>query len=64
MKSIKPLRSNTEYELALQEVESYFKNIPAAGSEDADRFDVLSALLEQYENEKFEIPDADPESTS
>jgi HTH-type transcriptional regulator/antitoxin HigA len=50
--------------LALQEVESYFKNIPAAGSEDADRFDVLSALLEQYENEKFEIPDADPESTS
>jgi HTH-type transcriptional regulator / antitoxin HigA len=64
VKSIKPLRSNTEYELALQEVESYFKNIPAAGSEDADRFDVLSALLEQYENEKFEIPDADPESTS
>jgi HTH-type transcriptional regulator/antitoxin HigA len=60
MKNIRPLRTNTDYEWALQEVEVYFRNPPAVGSEDADRFDVLSALLEQYEKEKFEIPDVDP----
>jgi HTH-type transcriptional regulator / antitoxin HigA len=60
MKNIKPLHTHADYEWALEEVESYFKNTPAAGSEDADRFDVLSALLEQYEDENFEIPDADP----
>ena len=60
MKNIKPLRTKADYEWALQEVESYFKDTPAAGSEDGDRFDVLSALLEQYEDENFKIPDADP----
>jgi HTH-type transcriptional regulator/antitoxin HigA len=59
MKNIKPLRTNADYEWALQEIECYLKNIPAAGSEDADRFDALSSLLEQFEKEKFEIRDAD-----
>jgi HTH-type transcriptional regulator / antitoxin HigA len=59
MKNIKPLRANEDYEWALREVEFYFKNTPAAGSEDADRFDVLSALLAQYEDENFAIPDTD-----
>jgi HTH-type transcriptional regulator/antitoxin HigA len=59
MKDIKPLGTNADYEWALREVESYFKNTPAAGSEDAARFDVLSAVLEQYEAENFEIPNAD-----
>jgi HTH-type transcriptional regulator/antitoxin HigA len=60
MKHIKPLHTHADYERALQEVEPYFRNPPAVGSEDADRFDALSALLEQYENEKFGIPDVDP----
>jgi HTH-type transcriptional regulator/antitoxin HigA len=59
MQNIRPLRTNADYEWALREVEFYFKNTPAAGSEDADRFDVLSALLAQYEDENFGIPDAE-----
>jgi HTH-type transcriptional regulator / antitoxin HigA len=45
--NIRPIRKNAGYEWALQEVEPYFKNPPAVGSEDADRFDVLSALLKR-----------------
>jgi antitoxin component HigA of HigAB toxin-antitoxin module len=37
MKNIKPLRANEDYEWALREVEFYFKNTLAAGSEGADR---------------------------
>jgi HTH-type transcriptional regulator/antitoxin HigA len=59
MKYIKPLRTNEDYEWALQEVEVYFKDTPAAGSGDADRFDVLSALIAQYEDENFDIPDTE-----
>ncbi len=60
MKNIRPLRSQTDYDWALKEVERYFVKQPARGSADGDRFDVLSALIEQYENEHFPVPDADP----
>jgi HTH-type transcriptional regulator / antitoxin HigA len=59
MKNIKPLHTHADYERALQEIESYFKNVPVAGSEEADRFDVLSALLAKYEDEYFGNLDVD-----
>ncbi len=60
MKNIKPLRSNADYEWALKEIERYFRKQPAPGSEDGDRFDVLSALIQQFETEHVAVPDADP----
>jgi HTH-type transcriptional regulator / antitoxin HigA len=34
--------------------------LPTPGSPDADRFDVLSALIKEYEDRHIDIPDADP----
>ncbi|WP_315838703.1 XRE family transcriptional regulator [Bradyrhizobium prioriisuperbiae] len=60
MKNIRPLRTPADHQWALKEVERYFKKPPAPGSEEGDRFDVLSALIEHYENEHVAIPAADP----
>lgn len=60
MMDVKPLRSDADYAWALQEVEAYFRNVPAPGSAAADRFDVLSVLLENYESENFSTPHSTP----
>lgn len=60
MMDIRPIRSEADYEWALSEVAAYFENEPAAGSPEADRFDILSDLIEAYESRHWPIdpPDA------
>jgi HTH-type transcriptional regulator / antitoxin HigA len=41
---------------ALKEIEAYFKNVPVPGTEAADRFDALSALVEKFEDANFPVP--------
>lgn len=60
MMDVRALHNDDDYQWALAEVARYFENEPAPGTEDADRFDVLSALLKDYEDRHFSIPDADP----
>ena len=60
MMDIRALHTDTDYDWALKEVEKYFDDIPTPGSEEADRFDVLSALIKDYEIRNMKIPDADP----
>ena len=60
MMDVRALHTEADYEWALREVESYFDNPPEPGTEDADRFDVLSALIEKYEDSQYDIPSADP----
>jgi HTH-type transcriptional regulator / antitoxin HigA len=60
MMDIRALHTETDYDWALKEVEKYFDDIPTPGSEEADRFDVLSALIKDYEIRNMELPDADP----
>jgi HTH-type transcriptional regulator/antitoxin HigA len=55
-----PLRTMEEYERALKEVETYFKNIPVLGTEAAARFDLLSALIQRFEDAHFPIGDSPP----
>jgi len=55
MENIRPLKTEADYEWALAEVTRYFDNQPEVGSAEADRFDILSILLEAYENENFPI---------
>ncbi|HEX6441644.1 MAG TPA: XRE family transcriptional regulator [Stellaceae bacterium] len=45
---------------ALKEIEHYFENEPELGSPEADRFDILAALIGAYEQEHWPIepPDA------
>lgn len=60
MRDIRAIHNEADYEWALTEVEAYFDNTPAPGTDEANRFDVLSALIENYEKQHHEIPDVDP----
>lgn len=63
MNDIRAIRTETDYEWALSEVEQYFENEPEPGSADSDRFDVLSTLIEAYEADHWPIEAADPVET-
>ena len=56
--NIKPIRNETDYQAALQEIEAIFDSRP--GSEEGDRLDILAILVESYEEKHYPIPDADP----
>jgi len=60
MENIRPIKTPDDYEWALAEVTQYFDNPPEIGSQEADRFDILSTLLEAYENEHFPISAPNP----
>src|SRR5262245_11267090 len=60
MMDIRAIRTDADYEWALKEVEQYFDKVPASNTPEANRFDVLSTLIADYEARQFDIPDADP----
>lgn len=51
---IKPIRNEQDYEEALQELESIFH--AELGSEEGNRAEILSILIEKYEDEHYAIP--------
>ncbi len=55
---IKPIKNEADYEAALKDIERLFDAIP--GTPDGDRLEILSTLVEAYENEHYEIPAPDP----
>lgn len=57
---IRPIKSDGDLQWALGEVASYFDNPPPQGSAAADRFDVLSDLIEAYENRHFPAVELEP----
>jgi len=60
MRDIRPIKTEKDYDWALAEVASYFQMQPQPGSADGDRFDVLSTLIEAYENKHYPIQESDP----
>ena len=60
MMDVRAIRNEADYQWALKEIEPYFDTIPTPGTAEADRFDVLAALIKDYEERTFAIPDADP----
>jgi len=56
--NIKPIKTNSDYETALKEIERLFDAEP--GTPDGDRLEVLSTLVEAYEDEHYSIPLPDP----
>ncbi len=60
MKNIRPLHTPADYEWAVKEIEPYFKDVPVPGTDAADRFDVLSVLIEKFEDTSFPVPHVDP----
>jgi HTH-type transcriptional regulator/antitoxin HigA len=57
---VRPIRNADDLAWALAEVAPYFENAPAKGTPEADRFDVLSDLIEAYEDRTFRIEATDP----
>jgi HTH-type transcriptional regulator/antitoxin HigA len=57
---IRPIRTEADYDWALAEITRYFDNQPDPGTPEADRFDVLAALIEAYENQHWEISAPEP----
>ncbi|MEG4855685.1 transcriptional regulator [Microcoleus sp. B5-D4] len=55
---IRPIRTQTDYQDALREVELLFNAPP--NKPDSDRLDVLSTLVEAYEKAHFPIAIPDP----
>jgi HTH-type transcriptional regulator / antitoxin HigA len=55
---LRPIRTETDYEEALQEVEALFDAAP--NTPECDRLDVLSTLVEVYEKREFPIALPDP----
>jgi HTH-type transcriptional regulator/antitoxin HigA len=58
-KMIRPLRSEADYDEALEEIEGYFDNEPKQGTPDADRFDLLALIIEDYERKHWPIDPPD-----
>jgi HTH-type transcriptional regulator / antitoxin HigA len=57
---IRPLRTEADYDWALSEIEEYFRREPAPDTPRADRFDVLAALIADYERRHWPIDPPDP----
>ncbi|NJL02499.1 MAG: transcriptional regulator [Spirulinaceae cyanobacterium SM2_1_0] len=55
---IRPIRTQTDYQEALREIESLFD--AAENTPESDRLDVLSTLVEAYEKKHFPIELPDP----
>src|SRR5512141_1797291 len=54
---IKPIRSEEDYQAALNEIEVLIDSQP--GTPEGDRMDVLATLVEVYEARNFPIPEPD-----
>lgn len=58
--NIHPIRTESDYKIALRELSAYFDNEPEPGTEDGDRFEILATLVEVYEAKHFPIETPDP----
>ncbi len=60
MKDIRPLRTEADYDAALEAIEAYFVDEPEPGTPEADRFDLLALVIADYEHRRWSIepPDA------
>lgn len=59
--NIKPIKTEADYEAALDEVEHLFDSTP--NTPEGDRLEVLTTLIEAYEEKHYPIPSPDPIET-
>ena len=60
MDNIRPIKTEADYDWAIAEISSSFEHQPEVGSPEGDRFDVLSTLIEAYEDAHYPIIAPDP----
>jgi HTH-type transcriptional regulator/antitoxin HigA len=59
-KIIRPLHCEADYDAALEEIQRYFENEPKVGTPEADRFDLLALVVEDYERKRWPIEPPEP----
>lgn len=57
---LKVIRTNEQYNSYLKELMHYMHSSPAPGTADCDRLELLSVLIESYENNKYPVETPDP----
>ncbi len=57
---IRPIRSEADYEAALDEIGALMQDDPPIGTPDGDRLDVLVTLVQAYEAQQHPILPPDP----
>ncbi|MEH3109234.1 MAG: type II toxin-antitoxin system HigA family antitoxin [Agrobacterium cavarae] len=60
MDNIRAIRSNDDLAWAIAEVSPYFDNPPERGTPEGERFDILAALIEAYEDTHYPIDAPEP----
>ena len=60
MDSIRAIRNDDDLAWAIAEVAAYFEKPPQFGTAEADRFDILSVLIEAYEDKHYHIDAPEP----
>ena len=50
---VRPIHSDADYKAALKAASSYFDNEPEPGTEDADRFEILVILIQDWESKHY-----------
>ena len=60
---LRAIRTDEDLDWALAETERYFDTPPKPGTPEADRFDILTDLIEAYENREYPIEALDPIET-
>lgn len=58
---IKPIKTEADYEAALHEVEHLFDSLP--NTPEGDRLEVLTTLIQAYEEKHYKVPSPDPIET-
>jgi len=58
-KITRPLRSEADYDAALEEIELCFEKEPKPATPEADRFDLLALIIEDYERKRWPIEPPD-----
>lgn len=57
---IKPVNTERDYRIAMKRIDDLIKKDPRPNTEDFDELDVLSTLVEAYENIHYKIDAPDP----
>jgi len=57
---VKMIRTHEQYQIYLNEVRSILSSNPRMGTRESDRLEVLTILIEAYENSKFPVEPPDP----
>lgn len=58
--NIHPIDTENDYKAALRELSAYFSHEPEPGTEEGDRFEILTTLVEAYETKRILIEAPDP----